>query len=43
MTDVNVLLHTGTHTGFWGAVEVALAIAALAATHAPFVRSPPTE
>jgi len=34
MTDLDVLLHTDTHAGVWVAVEVALAIAALAASTA---------
>lgn len=29
MTDALVALHTGTHAGLWGAVEVGLAVAAL--------------
>ena len=32
MTDALVALHTGTHTGLWGAVEVAFAVAVLVAT-----------
>ena len=31
MTDAFVLLHTGTHTGLWSAVEVGFAVAVLAA------------
>jgi hypothetical protein len=31
MTDAFVALHTGPHTGVWGAVEVAFAIAVLVA------------
>ena len=31
MTDAFVLLHTGTHTGLWGAVEVGFAVAVLVA------------
>lgn len=29
MTDASPLLHTGTHTSLWGAVEVALAVGVL--------------
>lgn len=29
MTDASVALHTGTHAGLWGAVEVAFAAAVL--------------
>lgn len=31
MTDAFVALHTGTHTGLWGVVEVAFAVAVLVA------------
>jgi hypothetical protein len=31
MADAFVVLHTGTHTGLWGAVEVAFAVAVLVA------------
>lgn len=29
MTDVGIALHTGTHTGIWGTVEVLFAVAVL--------------